>query len=58
LTQQILHMSRRQRECLSQRLHIQGLMGPLVVLVLDPVANDTTGVLQGFKAMRLNTLLP
>jgi len=51
-------MSRRQRECLSQRLHIQGLMGPLVVLVLDPVANDTTGVLQGFKAMRLNTLLP
>lgn len=33
-------------------------MAPLVVVELDPVANDTTGVLRGFKAMALNTLLP
>lgn len=32
-------------------------MGPLVVVVLDPVANDTADVLQGFKAVPMNALL-
>ena len=32
-------------------------MGPLVVVKLDPVANDTTGVLQGFEAVPVDALL-
>jgi len=31
-------------------------MRPLVVVKLDPVANDTTGVLQSFKAVTVDTL--
>lgn len=50
-------MSRRQRECLSQRLHIQGLMGLLVAVELDPVTDQTTGLLRRLIAMALNTLL-
>ncbi len=32
-------------------------MGPLVVVELNPVANDTTGVLQGFEAVAVDALL-
>ncbi len=32
-------------------------MGPLVVVELDPVANDTAGMLQGLKVVAVDALL-
>ncbi|EJN00321.1 hypothetical protein PMI40_03655, partial [Herbaspirillum sp. YR522] len=34
---------------LSRGLHTKGLMRPLVVVKANPVADDATGVLQGFE---------